>query len=651
MANHQLNIVTFALPVRQFEIHASVTVNETLPKVNEFVLRLIKVCGGILPEEIALYFGFTGKETRLVLDSLNDQSLIRVDGELIRLTEYAESKFYMDDDIPRFSVVKPRKDIIDFDLLTFHPIDGRVKKRSAAFLVELPCDAERIGSSTRLAEEAYQKHFRKILRDKERTKDDIEIYKISNVKSKKVFEVPIEVRFALSDKREVERVVEYDDDATEEFRLSVEAAVSDALQTSEIDQFRWLCEFIDYFDDPVLKRYLKNSYFDFDGYVREAIDGPSTDYTDGTEPILGNLYMPENQTRVMQMLTVQLLPVHGGINLRSVIWLAPSYRFWGRTTLLDDFYFKIKAALPQPKKERKDAIEHCFLLFPGLPETKWLLERQLWGIRPKDVHFYSGEAFGGLVEIFLFPLGFACVQFHYRPPGNSMALVPIGFMTTNMRLVEKAKALIGISTGYGSQYIGPAIFDRSKPPKHMTFADRFGFLNYSPLPRGTDCPLFGVPSPGHGTPQNGPKSRPVMRASPMTPTNSSHVNRVAGTGDPSNADQARSNGMVMRWNTVETEDQMIFRSGPNGDLVFKISKSIKWRGLMPLRSIEAAAINDLVTRTGANRDQIIRTTKNMSKYVIEMMPAECAKKLSDELKIPASEIWRYFIDAMFILER
>lgn len=74
-----LNLITFALPARQFVIHSSVTVDRSLPKVIEFALRLIRLCEDI-EAELAQYFGFTSKETRLLLESLVDQSLVEFDG-------------------------------------------------------------------------------------------------------------------------------------------------------------------------------------------------------------------------------------------------------------------------------------------------------------------------------------------------------------------------------------------------------------------------------------------------------------------------------------------------------------------------------------------------------------------------------------------
>src|SRR5919198_1330694 len=120
----EFNRITFALPGCQFVINASVTVNERLPKVTEFVLRLIRLCDGLEPEQIRAYFGLTPKETKIVLEALMDERLIRLEERLVKLTRYAAEKFdETDDELPRFSAVADRTDSIDFDLLTFHLVD------------------------------------------------------------------------------------------------------------------------------------------------------------------------------------------------------------------------------------------------------------------------------------------------------------------------------------------------------------------------------------------------------------------------------------------------------------------------------------------------------------------------------------------------
>ena len=45
-----------------------------------------------------------------------------------------------------------------------------------------------------------------------------------------MFDLPLQVNFSMQRSVEVERALEYDDDASEEFRLGIEAAVSDSLK-------------------------------------------------------------------------------------------------------------------------------------------------------------------------------------------------------------------------------------------------------------------------------------------------------------------------------------------------------------------------------------------------------------------------------------
>ena len=492
MTSRPLNAISFALPCRTFEISASVTVNETLPKVNEFVLRLIRVCEGLTDEEVAQYFGFSGKETRVILEALRNESLIRIEDGLIRLTEYAESKFYTDDDIPRFSKVEPRTDVIDFDLLTFHPLAPQTKKEPVPFAADIGCGPDKIAGSSRLAEQAYQQHFQRIVRIRERNNDPIEIYQMSSVKSRRIFEVPIDVGFVLERTGEIERVIKYDDDATDEYRMALESAVSDALNQHDSDQMKWLDQYIDRLDERVLLRYRKKIGFAFEDYVRDVTFGVANAYPDGTIPIIGNLYMPENQVSLVSLLK-QALPrsAKGATRDASCVWMAPDYLHWGRTALMNQAYWEFAKTLGG-KQSEGDAGDHVHLLYPGTKETKWALERQFWSRPSKNVHFYSSDAMGGRVEIFFVPTVLACVMFHYKPPGNIGALIPFGYATTNPTLMRSVLGLLGETLNYGRNYVGQASSDRGAKNGAVNFLDHFGFLHYSDLNDRPSDAVFGA---------------------------------------------------------------------------------------------------------------------------------------------------------------
>lgn len=478
-----LNVITFALPARQFLIHSSVTVNESLPKVTEFALRLIRLCEDIDAEQLSQYFGFTNKETRLLLESLVDQSLIEFDGTSIRLTPYAESKFYTDDDLPRFSVVKPRTDSVDFDLLTFHPLNNVRGRKSPAYASELPIDQTQIGESTHLAEQAYQTHFQRILKAKEKTNDKIDIYKISNVKSDKLFGVPLDVGFFLNEELEVERQIAYDDEAPQEYRLGVESAVSDALRSILVSQQKSLEDFVERFDDKLVGQFLSKKGFDFQTYVRAVHVRNEIGYSECTQPLIGNMYMPDNAAKIITAIK-RSLPVQEGQEasnlLTSVAWLAPDYRFWGRSKLFDDFYFSLQKELPQAKKKKAHFAEEVKVLYPGARQTVRSLQSIFWSKQEKCLHFHEGDLANGRIEILLVPLCFACVLFHYAPAGNTASLVPFGFMTTDPQLIKEAQVAISEATDNGRRYVCKANYgnNHGDAPKELPYKDVFGFLNY-----------------------------------------------------------------------------------------------------------------------------------------------------------------------------
>lgn len=481
MKNILLNNITFALPTRQFVVTSSVTVNESLPKVTEFVLRLIRLCEGVSPEEVRGYFGFTGKETRLILESLRDQSLIHIEDGLVRLTDYAESKFYTDDDLPRFSVVKERVDSVDFDLLTFHPIDGRRAGKAPAYASELDVSDEKIATSARLAEQAYQTHFQRILKMRERGNDKIDIYKISNVQTKDLCNLPLEVNFELDGNLSINRLVAYDEDASQSFRLGVETAVSDAMHRPLAMQAAYLEEFIERFDDKLIGQFYSKKGFEFERYIKDVFIDKTITYSGATIPILGNLYMPENQKTIQDWLRISMednVAESAMSFTTSIAWLAPDYKFWGRTGLLDDLYFKLSDALHQHKKPKKQAVEHVHLLCPGSKELMRTLKQQFWSKKEKSVHFFSEEVVGGKIEVIFLPTRMACVLFHFSPPGNSSALIPFGFITRSPELVKEAQVILHEAMGVdGNGYVGKATYNNGEgpPPRYV---DQFGFINY-----------------------------------------------------------------------------------------------------------------------------------------------------------------------------
>lgn len=74
-----------------------------------------------------------------------------------------------------------------------------------------------------------------------------------------------------------------------------------------------------------------------------------------TQPLIGNIYMPSNSASIISAVKESLPVQEGQVTsnlLTSVAWMAPDYRFWGRSKLFDDFYFALqKERFLQSKKK------------------------------------------------------------------------------------------------------------------------------------------------------------------------------------------------------------------------------------------------------------------------------------------------------------
>jgi hypothetical protein len=60
----------FNVPCRQFLIEAQVTRDKRMPVVDEFVLRVLRLCESLSIKRLGAFFGFSQMETQVVLADL-----------------------------------------------------------------------------------------------------------------------------------------------------------------------------------------------------------------------------------------------------------------------------------------------------------------------------------------------------------------------------------------------------------------------------------------------------------------------------------------------------------------------------------------------------------------------------------------------------
>ena len=482
----EFNRVTFGLPVETFRVSAHIALEERLPIVTEFVLRLLRISGQVLLADLRDYFGFTDSETLSLLEALARQGLVELEGDSVCLSGFANERFEEGGgEHPRFSKVELKQDTVTFDLHSFTPLRSQQGSLPSDNIIKIDADEEILGSSVERAKTAYRQRYPEIasMRQDFREKS-FGVYSIEDIESKKRGYVPVPVSFSVDADGQVVR------DIDSAFEL---IAPPELLQffseqvTSQIPRKLSLGqsgieEFIDTFNIQVMRRYLIGTKFDFTGYLRDVHFSKSVKLPKGTTPILGNLYLPANRERIVSRLADRRAGKRrNGKLLSSVAWLVPDYPLWGR----GDAFSGTVASLVGAARSN-GSVDDLYVFAPAEQGAEASVTNQFRVQGLRELHFFrpqigEGAAIGGRLELMIYPTAFVAVLFHISLPGNSGLWLPMGFISTLPRHLDTAHKILCRSMGTG-RYAGLARFKASEPQqKSQTFEEACSFLSYDSL--------------------------------------------------------------------------------------------------------------------------------------------------------------------------
>jgi hypothetical protein len=462
-----LNQITFSLPCQRFDIQYSYTKQERLPIVTEFIVRLVHSCQSIAVANIQEYFGFSTKETEVIINNLINERLVffNQDDEL-ELTEYTKSKFAdSSDDLPRFFTIEDGNKGVAFNLISFAYLPKKDGHKNGNFYVNLKESNEHISKSRVHAEKSFQNYFDDIV--KYNPQDKVQLYKITNTTTKEYFSHPIPLDFFLKideestnilNSKESEEVIKQDEAI---YRAIIEQFSSNSFREYG-KQEKFLLEFIKIFRDKIIENKLNSKdEIDLLNYVKEVHLQKSLNYEDGTEALLGNLYIDgelHNSSRIIKKLEEYKDKKYH----KSLCWLMPQNSFFGRTNLLNEFINDISI-----KKNIKILIQ----IEEG--QKDYLIDTNKF-----ETYGYIQPIMGGHLEILLYAPYFVCVLFHYYHASGSFSSVsiPVGFMSENPEKVEKVRKLIFEHLQSNKNYRGKLGRDKNE---QNNFKDDFCFLNFS----------------------------------------------------------------------------------------------------------------------------------------------------------------------------
>lgn len=485
----EFNRVTFGLPVETFRVDAYIALDERLPVVTEFVLRLLRICGPIDLSTFRNYFGFTNSEALAVIDSLSRQGLLDVFDEEVQLSRYAIERFEESGgEHPRFSKVELRSDTVTFDLISFTPLRSQGGEIPSDNLVKLDACEEAIGESAERARKAYRQRYPEVAALRSDLRDrSFGVYSVEDVESRRRNYIPIPVSFALDTDGQVRRHIDeaFERAAPPELVQFVNEQVTAAIPKTISLGNSGLEEFIDTFDLPLLRQYVQGKKFDIFRYLTEVHLTKSARHAAGVDAVFGNLYLPANSERILARLKDRRSGHrrHGPL-LTSLAWLTPDYPLWGRG---DAFAQTVALLSNELQRERFDDKLHV-LAYAEQGEEQAVVSRHRVQ-RLTELHFSrpllpDGMLMGGRLELMLYPTCFMVAVIHLPCPGNPGLWMPIGILSSMPKHLDLAQKLLKTAMS-GRRYGRKAMFSQKDiRPLPTTFEEGLPFLNYCGLVSG-----------------------------------------------------------------------------------------------------------------------------------------------------------------------
>lgn len=492
----EFNRVTFGLPVETFRVNAHIALEERLPIVTEFVLRLLRICGHISLADLRDYFGFKDSEALALIESLSRQGLISLEDDSVRLTAFANERFdEAGGDHPRFSKVELKQDTVTFDLRSFTPLRTGRGSLPTDNIIKLDAEEEALGNSVERAKNAYRQRYPEIasMRDDLR-EQSYGVYAIEDIESKRRSYVPVPVTFSLDADGQVSRGLDetFELVAPQDLLQFLNEQITGAIPRTLSLKNLGLDDFIETFNVQVMRRYLVGKKFDLSGYVDDVHFKKTVKFPKGITPIFGNLYLPENRELIVARLNDRRAGRRRqGKLVTSLAWLVPDYDLWGR----GDSFASTVGAFAAALREIGSADDlHIFSTAEYGTEAVVTNRFRVNGLR--ELHFFRAKlgedlTMNGRLEIALYPTGFVAALFHTSMPGTTGLWVPVGFISTLPNHLDIAHKLLCRVMGAG-RYGGQARFKAGDASKGTpSFEEACAFLNYESLPTGRSSSTLG----------------------------------------------------------------------------------------------------------------------------------------------------------------
>ncbi len=441
--------VDFLLPAQRFNIQFSFVSQRGLPFIREFVLRLVHVAP-MSKAQIMTYFGLSRRETDEAISDLVQRDELTLSPEdRLTLTEKSCGYFSEIGEIPQLSTVQDSGATLSFDLATFSCFSSQNVQGKWNAGIPLKIDDSNASQSEKLVEKHFQHQFNQILdkgylshlQNQDRNEQP-SIYTVNSVNKLRQLPLRLTTIFQMdNDGKAVERE-DYEE-------LNSSESVHE-LMTIELSRLSTLNNTMSIFksmlslsDEETLKLFDSKTNLINPNYL-EDMRAMEEHTASGRTSFLGPIYSKSNWDQLQKSLAPVIkerIKSKADTGSSRFIWIAPSDPYWAKSSRFSSSLSDFIRRSSTKEKKLYDPI-----LYVPVSDDKDFRAARQWKHELGQFHDHARgltEGFlDGNIEILHLEDEVAVVIYHFRQPETLPVTMPLGFMTTNKKLVTKLGKLV-----------------------------------------------------------------------------------------------------------------------------------------------------------------------------------------------------------------
>ncbi len=453
--------VDFLLPAQKFNIQFSYVTQKGLPFIREFVLRLVHLAP-MSKSQIATYFGLSRLEAEEAVSDLVQRGELTLSNNG-RLTLTGLSQGYFTDlgETPQLSAVLDSGASLSFDLATFSCFSNQNVSDGWRAGISLQVDNSNASQSEKLVEKYFQHQFNEILdfgflpkSINQDSKDRPYVYTVNAVNKLRDFPLRLTAEFKVGMDGSA---VEIDD--FEQLNSSETVHTLIATQLSELQRppntLAIMQSMMEVGDEDTLKVFdpktnSVNPQFIDDLQKLEEHDGSAR------ATFIGQIYAKENWQRLQNTLAQildRLNKAKSDSNARFS-WIAPSDPFWAKSDRTRAAFSELLNRASTKKKQLYKPTLYVPVSGPDDSRSakSWCHEFRSF---ERSIKGLVEGMLGGNIEILHLEGELVAVVYHFSQPESLPVTMPLGFISTDKKTVEKIGRIV-------SDYLdGSSSFDKS----------------------------------------------------------------------------------------------------------------------------------------------------------------------------------------------